>query len=458
MPIEFRCSGCGKLLRTPDESGGQKARCPGCGTIVGIPTASTVEADTPVGAAGVPPTLAEFRGNPNPFQDSSSNSAGTSGGYGGGGYGGGTQGVGGGYGPPGAAVGGMTGPNPYAAPTLSRPPQAMPTGGPLQHKILSIDQLLRTTWEFLADQFWMAVLLGVIMLALGFVTAFITTPINMAAQATQDIGFVIGGQVVGQLLSVFVQVFIQLGATFTVLNWARTGSIDISNMFKVGPYYLRGLGITLLIQFITFGVILVCMIPLFAFIPSRNEEAMIISGIGGAIVAIPIIAWLTLSFYIAMPIMIDRSASVRESLAMSRVFMAGNKLTVFVASLVGSLIVIPVILCTCGLGAVPVGPAATLFIVLIYLLSTGQAIHRPGVRATQPYPPAGYPPPQYSAQPTTQSPFPPTAGPVSPSGPPTSASPPSAPQVNPGPSLGQSSPPPFDPKNPDNRTPPPSLS
>jgi hypothetical protein len=362
----------------------------------------------------------------------------------------------------------MTGPNPYAAPTLARPPQSLPTGGPLQHKILSIDQLLRTTWEFLADQFWMAVLLGVIMLALGFVTAFITTPINMAAQATQDIGFVIGGQVVGQLLSVFVQVFIQLGATFTVLNWARTGSIDISNMFKVGPYYLRGLGITLLIQFITFGVILVCMIPLFAFIPSRNEEAMIISGIGGAIVALPICVWLALSFYIAMPIMIDRSVSVRESLAMSRVFMAGNKLTVFVASLVGSLIVIPVILCTCGLGAVPVGPAATLFVVLIYLLSTGQAIHRPGVRATQPYPPAGYPPPQYSAQSTAQSPFPPPTGPVAPSGPPPSASPPSAsppsasppstPQVNPGPSLGQSSPTPLDPRNSDNRTPPPSLS
>ncbi|MFM7073485.1 MAG: hypothetical protein ACKO38_16980 [Planctomycetota bacterium] len=430
MPIEFRCSGCGKLLRTPDESGGQKARCPGCGTIVSIPTASTVVADSPANAAGAPPTLGEFRGNPNPFQDSSPNAAGTSGGYGGGAYGGASQSSGGGYGPPGAGVGEMMGPNPYAAPTLARPPQALPTGGPLQHNTLSIDQLLKTTWEILADQFWMAVLLGLIMLALGFVTAFITTPINMAAQATQDIGFVIGGQVVGQLLSVFVQVFIQLGATFTVLNWARTGSIDISNMFKVGPYYLRGLGITLLIQLITFGVILVCAIPLIAFIPSRNEEAMIISGIGGAIVAMPIVVWLALSFYIAIPIMIDRSMSVRESLALSRVFMAGNKLTVFVASLVGSLIVIPVVLCTCGLGAVPFGPAATLFVVLIYLLSTGQAIQRPGVRATQPYPPAGYPPPQYASQPTTQSPFPPPNSP----------------------------PPPVDPNNTDNRNPPPSLS
>ncbi len=37
MPIEFRCTKCGKLLRTPDETGGRQARCPECGTILAIP-------------------------------------------------------------------------------------------------------------------------------------------------------------------------------------------------------------------------------------------------------------------------------------------------------------------------------------------------------------------------------------------------------------------------------------
>lgn len=37
MPIEFRCPSCAKLLRTPDESAGKKAKCPQCGTIADVP-------------------------------------------------------------------------------------------------------------------------------------------------------------------------------------------------------------------------------------------------------------------------------------------------------------------------------------------------------------------------------------------------------------------------------------
>ena len=37
MPIEFRCSQCQKLLRTPDESIGKQARCPLCGTVQPVP-------------------------------------------------------------------------------------------------------------------------------------------------------------------------------------------------------------------------------------------------------------------------------------------------------------------------------------------------------------------------------------------------------------------------------------
>ena len=33
MPIEFRCSGCDKLLRVPDADAGHQARCPECGGI-----------------------------------------------------------------------------------------------------------------------------------------------------------------------------------------------------------------------------------------------------------------------------------------------------------------------------------------------------------------------------------------------------------------------------------------
>ena len=37
MPVEFRCTQCQKLLRTPDETRGQQARCPACGAVVLVP-------------------------------------------------------------------------------------------------------------------------------------------------------------------------------------------------------------------------------------------------------------------------------------------------------------------------------------------------------------------------------------------------------------------------------------
>ena len=37
MPIEFRCAGCQKLLRTDDHTGGLTAKCPECGTFQQIP-------------------------------------------------------------------------------------------------------------------------------------------------------------------------------------------------------------------------------------------------------------------------------------------------------------------------------------------------------------------------------------------------------------------------------------
>jgi phage FluMu protein Com len=54
MPIEFRCSQCGRLLQTPDETAGGEAQCPQCGAVQEIPAASR---DVPPGNTppGPPP-------------------------------------------------------------------------------------------------------------------------------------------------------------------------------------------------------------------------------------------------------------------------------------------------------------------------------------------------------------------------------------------------------------------
>jgi len=58
MPIEFRCTQCGKLLRTPDETAGKQARCPECGTTVPVPQ--------PTAPAPAPEPAGPFAG-PNPY-------------------------------------------------------------------------------------------------------------------------------------------------------------------------------------------------------------------------------------------------------------------------------------------------------------------------------------------------------------------------------------------------------
>lgn len=57
MPIEFRCSQCGRLLRTPDDSAGRQARCPECGNVQAVPEPT----------AQVPPPPPQEPASPSPF-------------------------------------------------------------------------------------------------------------------------------------------------------------------------------------------------------------------------------------------------------------------------------------------------------------------------------------------------------------------------------------------------------
>ena len=54
MPIEFHCPGCGKLMRTPDETAGRKGKCPHCGTKVQIPDASLAAPAPPLEVPPLP--------------------------------------------------------------------------------------------------------------------------------------------------------------------------------------------------------------------------------------------------------------------------------------------------------------------------------------------------------------------------------------------------------------------
>ena len=59
MPIEFRCTSCGKLLRVKDDVAGKQAKCPACETVSQVPTAppppSAAPGEPPPAAATPPP-------------------------------------------------------------------------------------------------------------------------------------------------------------------------------------------------------------------------------------------------------------------------------------------------------------------------------------------------------------------------------------------------------------------
>ena len=67
MPIEFRCTKCQKLLRTPDGSSGREAKCPQCGAIVKIPEPAAYEHAASMPAPPVPSSSAPPSSPDNPY-------------------------------------------------------------------------------------------------------------------------------------------------------------------------------------------------------------------------------------------------------------------------------------------------------------------------------------------------------------------------------------------------------
>lgn len=76
MAIEFKCVGCGNLLRVPDKHAGKNAKCPGCATLNTIPNTIPDGADNfqagnnPFDNSQAQPSVPEKTPVPNPFTGS----------------------------------------------------------------------------------------------------------------------------------------------------------------------------------------------------------------------------------------------------------------------------------------------------------------------------------------------------------------------------------------------------
>lgn len=315
MPIEFRCSQCGKLLRTGDDTAGRQAQCPNCGTISVVPD-PTVPALAPLDAGGNP-----FGAAPQSFRPEESG-------------------------------------NPYQSPASVGPSDRGYQGSqfPIAPAILDFGDIFSRTWTIFKDE-W-GICLGVVVVALA-----LTFVVNIASEFLPFVGFVV---------AFLFQTWINIGKALFFLKKARGQDASLDEVFKGSPYFGKILLASLLIGSIVLGIVLVfVLLPVLLGMAVSKDAALVLGVVGGgvAIVASYFLMLIISQFYF---LILDRDVGVIESLAMSKDLMEGNKLTLFLIWLVAGLAGCAIGILTCGLGFLAVVPFLELMTPVIYLTITGQ--------------------------------------------------------------------------------------
>lgn len=340
MPIEFRCPSCSKLLRTPDESVGQKAKCPQCGMIAEVPLASVDR-----GASASQPLAPVPVGRPaeSPFAKPSAVASATS-----------------------------ETPNPYRSPAPDSFVSEAGRGG-LTPKGISFDLFFKMVWGVYRPQLTQMVIAGLIVTVAIFGSQIAAAVANFAAQSTKATALIVVVYVLGIIVTTLVQTWIGVGAAIYMLKAARNVGPTSNDFAAAGPFFLRVLVMQLFIQLVFIPVIALFLAPAGYFYFVRNDVlgTIVAGAIGLMLAMIPLTLifyrWLIASFFI-----IDCNMNIMESLANSSRFMAGNKLTAFliitVVGLLGSLLG----LCVPLIGIVLFFAYVHLVFAGIYLTATGQ--------------------------------------------------------------------------------------
>lgn len=370
MPIEFRCPSCSRILRTPDESAGKKAKCPECAAIVDIPTESTSQTPGPTdGAPAWSPapkneSLSGFQPQPTGNAPASSFAASDSAG--------------------GERWRSEPAPNPYSAPEMpTEDPRETSADAaksnlpPLTPTVVSLDDFITRPWELVKSQFLMAIALGMVVVGLASLSGAPGQVLNIVGAVSRNIYLQMIGMALLYGTNLLVQSWIQLGATKVGLHWARTGEVQIGELFTVSKLFLRGLGLLTIMAVLFLTAAVVCFFPLVLAIFSRNQELALLAAAGGMLVYFPIATVLWLQLYFAFPVLVDRQTGVFESIRLSMTYVSGNRFNLFLTGIVVGACSLLGALCTCFFGLMILPAVQAIFNTTAYLLATGQAVHRP---------------------------------------------------------------------------------
>lgn len=219
MSIEFRCTSCGTLLRTGDDTAGKQAKCPNCGQILPVPTPGAPSA----GPTSVGPTVPPPPGIPpvsnNPYQSPGDYSAGM-------------QSIGG---PPG-------------------------TFAPTQ---IVLDDVFARAWAIYKDRLWSCVLIIAVLLGVNWGLSIATNlGVSLVERAFRhDTAIRVTTTVVLQVGVSAIGVWLAVAQTLIFLKIARGQPADLGEVAQVGPYFVRALLAGLIIACAVGIGTMLCIVP-----------------------------------------------------------------------------------------------------------------------------------------------------------------------------------------------------
>jgi uncharacterized membrane protein/phage FluMu protein Com len=335
MPIEFRCTACDKLLRTPDETAGKQAKCPECGALMQIPESSTAASspfgDQPAPSPGRP-------GEPeNPYQS----------------------------------------PVDYAASSASA---LAPSPGPVVASQIGFEDVFRRAWRIFTARYGTA--LGVFLtgwavnVAVNMVIGIVMQVLHVTLR---DPALAVAVSIVGNAGTTLFSTWIGIGVALCFLKIARGREVSVGEVFSGGPYFLAILLATVLFMLMLSAALLIFILPATAAswlaLANQPVQVRLLAGVGvGSLLGVIPCIVLSLTYSQYYYLILDRNLGITESLSVSRQITRGNRPTMFLIFLVFGILGGLFTIVTCGLGAIlAVAPYSSVLMAVIYLSMTGQA-------------------------------------------------------------------------------------
>ncbi|MCE9548011.1 MAG: hypothetical protein K8T25_21265 [Planctomycetia bacterium] len=327
MPIEFHCTQCQALLRVPDDAGGRQTRCPKCSATLTIPYPAVAGGEMPI------------------LQPASPGS---------------------GYGPPPPQS-----LNPYASPESSGAPFA-PQGGDPSNIPVEAGAILSRSWEIFKVHWGLCVVAFLILIGVQMGLQFVQRIFQALGEATRESAVVVAIGVMVGIASWAVQQWLNVGQAIFQLRVARGATPDLGDLFKGGPFLVRGICVTLLI-----GLLVVVLVAVLIGVPAAvggaigGRDAAGMAALAGVAVAFIPLIYVSLLFSQSFFLIVDRDLGVFEALQESVTLTRGHRGTIFLVWLLAAVINLGGMLACC-LGILASVPLTMLMFGVTYVAMAAQ--------------------------------------------------------------------------------------